>query len=160
MKVPKEDNHSNTIPENLQYRLDLVMMDIKAYLGTKPLNNKGVTIAKEQRMMNTIGIVPNNKTPVTKGINILAVTPFSSAAKIGLKPDDTILSINGIDLTLDHKKQGNKLSTLAIFKNTLVSLSQNESVKIEVIRQDKKLILMSNYKVLSLPTYQLKMTVN
>ncbi|NQZ90115.1 MAG: PDZ domain-containing protein [Colwellia sp.] len=160
MNEPQEDNHSNTIPENLQYRLDLVMMDIKEYLSSNNLNNKGVTIAKEQRMMNTIGIVPNSKTPVTKGINILAITPFSTAAKIGLKPDDTILSINGIDLTLDHKKQGNKLSTLAIFKNVLVKLSENESVKIEVIRKDKKLILMSNYKALSLPSYQLKMTVN
>ncbi len=160
MKKSKENNHSNTIPENLQYRLDLVMMDIKAYLGNKPLNNKGVTVAKEQRMMNTIGIVSNNKTPVTKGINILAITPFSTAAKIGLKPDDTILSINGIDLTFDHKKQGDKSSTLALFKNTLVSLSENESVKIEIMRKDKKLVLMSSYDALSLPSYQLKMTLN
>jgi C-terminal processing protease CtpA/Prc len=157
---PNKNNYSDTIPENLQYRLDLVMLDFKAYLDNKNIINEDITIEKKTRMINTIGIVVNKNRSIQQGINILAVTPLSSAAKIGLKPNDTILSINGIDLTFDHKKQDNKLSTLTLFKNTLINLSKNEIVNIEVIRKEKNIILMSNYKELSLPSYQLKIKMN
>jgi C-terminal processing protease CtpA/Prc len=160
MNVAINSDHSRTIPENLQYRLDLVMMDIKAYLESENLKDNTIMIEKNQRMMNTIGIVTNKRTHVTQGINILAITPFSIAARASLEPNDTILSINGIDLTFDHKTQDNKLSALTLFKNTLVNLSKNESVKIEVMRKDKKHLLVSDYKDLSLPSYQLKIQMN
>lgn len=160
--IKKLNKHTdnNTIPENLQYRLDLVMMDLKAYLNNKNLINKSIYVEKKQHIINTIGIVTNRNTPVTKGISILAITPFSIAAKLGLKPHDTILSINEIDLTLDNNIQTKNLSVLSQFKDTLINLSENENVKIKIIRENQKIILLSNYKELSLPSYQLKIMMN
>jgi hypothetical protein len=159
-EVPINNTHINTIPETLQYRLDLVMMDLKAYFRSKNLINKTVTIKTKPRIINTIGIVTNKETPVTEGINILAITPFSIAAKMGLRPDDTILNINGVDLASDNRIQNKGLSILTRFKNTIVNLSEDESVKIQVLRKNKKVILHSDYKELSLPSYKLKIMMN
>lgn len=163
LKTLEESNnseHSNSIPENLQYRLDLVMMDLKAHLRSKNQINKTYVIEQKQRFIKTIGLVSNKKTSVKKGINILAITPFSIAAKIGLKPEDTILSINGIDLTLDIPPLDTNLSKLSQFKDTLINLSEDDNVEIEVIRDNKNMMLGSDYKTLSLPSYQLKIKMN
>jgi len=160
VKKPNKLNASNMIPDKLQYRLDLVMMDLTAYLQTQNLINKAVIIEKKTRILNTIGIVTNKRTPLINGINVLAITPYSLAAKIGLKPDDTILVINDIDLTIKNEQQGTPTSILAIFKKTIVNLSEDEKVIIEVIRNHKRIILKSDYKALSLPSYQVKIKTN
>jgi len=159
-KDTKKIAKDNAIPENLQYRLDLVMMDIKAFLHSSNQINKTVTIERDQRIINTLGIVTNRKASFKNGINILAITPFSIAAKIGLKPNDTILTINGLDLTFNNKQLNKNLPILTLFKNTLVNLSEDEKVSIEIMRDDKKISLHSDYKELSLPTYQLKIMMN
>jgi C-terminal processing protease CtpA/Prc len=163
-KTPKVieniDKNSNTIPENLQYRLDLVVMDLKDYLQRKNPTEKNINIDKKQRIINTIGIVTSKNKSKQMGINILAITPFSIAAKLGLKPEDTILSINGMDLTLDNKLQSSNASVVTVFKNILVNLSENENVEIEIMRKNKKTILRSSYKELSLPSYHLKIMMN
>jgi len=155
-----KNNHSYMLPENLQYRLDLVMMDLKAHLLNTKLINRAVTIEKNQRIINTIGIVTNNNRLVTKGINILAITPYSLAEKIGLKPNDTILGINGMDFSVDSVLENTGGSVLSLFKSILVNLPEGENVKIEVMRDNKKITLLSNYKELSLPAYQVQMTIN
>ena len=160
VKKPNKLNESNKIPEKLQYRLDLVMMDLKAYLQTQNIINKAVIIENKTRIINTIGIVTNKRTPLKNGINVLAITPYSLAAKIGLKPDDTILVINDIDLTIKNELQGTPTSILTIFKKTIVNLSEEEKVIVEVIRNHKRIILKSDYKALSLPSYQVKIKTN
>jgi C-terminal processing protease CtpA/Prc len=159
VKKPNKKNN-NTIPANLQYRLDLVMMDLKAYLHSKNIINKTISVEKKQHIINTIGIVTNRNTPAIKGINIRAITPFSIAAKLGLKPYDTILSINGIDLTIDNRIQAKNLSTLSQFKDVLINLNESEKVKIEVMRDNHKTVLLSHYKELSLPSYKLKIMMD
>ena len=42
------------IPAKLQYRLDLVMMDLKKHLNNKNLVNKNFYIAKEQHIISTV----------------------------------------------------------------------------------------------------------
>jgi len=160
VKDTKRTSQDNTIPENLQYRLDLVMMDIKAFLHNSNQRNKTVTIEGEERIINILGIVTNRKASFKNGINILAITPFSIAAKIGLKPNDTILAINGLDLTFNNKQLNKNLPILTLFKNTLVNLSEDEKVNIEIMRENKKTSLLSDYKELALPTYQLKIMMN
>jgi hypothetical protein len=171
-EIPKNCEHNKTntkinkhndnkeIPANLQYRLDLVIMDLKSYLEEKNIINESITVENKKHIINTIGIVTNKNRQDKNGISILAITPYSIAAKLGLKPYDEILSINEIDLTAGNKLHNKDLSAISQFKKALINLSEDDKVKIEIIRVNKKMILLSSYKELSLPSYQLKIMMN
>jgi len=153
-------NADNTIPENLQYRLDLVMNDLQSYFSLKDQPSKTITLAKDERLSKILGIVTETKPTSTSGIKVLAITQFSTAAKIGLLPGDIILRVNEVLLanneTIDKKDQ----SMLSLFKHTLTTLTKGENLTVEVRRHQNTMQLKSNYNDLSLPPYRLTIQIN
>ncbi len=146
---------SDSVPENLQYRLDLVLKDLKNHLLSKGVTNQTVKIVREERIIDRLGIVTDIKSGSISGIKVLAITPLSIAAKAGLLPKDVILQVNGSSSLPSSDNHEKDTLSLTKFKNKLANLARNEDLYIEVLRDKKKVQLISSYEELSIPSYML-----
>jgi len=125
------------IPENLEYRLRRIINDIVAQKGDV-INN--VAVFSPVKFNSYFGAAidkayANNG----KALKVLAVSPYSFAANIGLKSDDNItkLGINNI--------VRNEGATIEQLNNYLNSLTLGDNIMLEVNRNKKKVQLQKPY---------------
>ena len=80
---------------------------------------------------NRSGIMPAFGESKVKGLGVDAVTPGRPADKGGMKKGDVIVAING-----------KSVSNIYDYMNRLQSLKAGETCNVDVMRGDKKIILL------------------
>jgi len=151
---------STKLPSELQYRLDLVMKDIKQYLQQQESTKKTVVFDYSRQVITTLGAVVETKKPSKKGIKVLAITPFSLAAKIGILPNDIIVSLNQQEFSSSNSDMEEVAKNVKIFKAALSNVLNDETFVIEVYRNNILQELIVNVKDVTLPSYRLSIQVN
>jgi len=76
---------------------------------------------------------------------VISVTPKSPAYQVGLHSGDTILSVNGISVTLTNKK----------WQNQLQYAKDNTPIKLTIKRDDVELLLNGTFRAKYTPQWQL-----
>ena len=146
------------LPQPLQYRLDLVMKDINIHFQKENLSGNKIVLHKPKRVIEKFGIVISRLPNEGHGINVLAVTPASIAAKIGILAGDVIISINEYNLTELPNDGENK--PVDILKDNINKLMLNQDVEIIVNRGAITKKVMAKYQEFLLPAYKIRVEIN
>ena len=142
------------LPPQLQYRLSLLMKDIGEYYRKQGVAVDEIELTGKGGIIDVLGIVIDYQAPVQAGLKVLAVTPTSAAATIGLKPDDVIIKANELSFVrsnMTHQQMAQALKLM--FKH----LSADKSGHIEVERGGQVIDLPVYFKQVSLPKYYIQL---
>jgi len=160
-KVASSDK-AITIPADLQYRLDLLTKDLHAFYKAKGMKHSTVSIKQQRRITNKFGIVTDTKSKTEKGILVVAVSPFSLAAQIGISAGDQIigLMVNDVNRNQDDFNSKGQIAAIAALKLHMNNLMPEDSILFRIKRDGKLQELTASYETISLPAYQLNMQLN
>lgn len=147
------------LPEELQYRLNLVMKDISQHLQKQNFENEEITYDYPKQVITTLGIVVDSKQPAKQGIKVLAITPFSLASKVGLFPKDIIVSVNGQKLMTSVSSEKNVADNIKKFKAALADVINDETFVIKVYRNEELKKLTIRVEDIILPSYRVSLNV-
>jgi hypothetical protein len=152
----------NDLPADLQYRLDLLTKDLRGFYKRKGIEDKTVSLVQKRRVSNKLGIVTDSKSKIEKGILVVAVSPFSFAAQIGISAGDQIvgLKINGVNRNKDEFESNGQISAIAALKLNLNNLMPEDSILFKIRRAGKLQNLEASYESISLPAFQLNVELN
>lgn len=137
-KVNKE-NEGFQIPDNLEYRLRLLMNKLSTYHqdGSKTLGLKNII---PTRLNSIFGVFLDlDYVNSGKGLRVLSVSPYSLASRIKIYSGDIIVGLGRYKI-----KQSNK-TPFQQFEEYLSSLYFGEKIIIKVIRNGKKTTLRGEY---------------
>ena len=137
---------SNTLPEHLQIKLDLLSADIQAYMQTQDSNHSKHHFKFSSHIASNLGLIlePNTE----KNISVKFIVPKSLASTLGLKTGDIINGIAG--LSLQNKNSYNE--SLIHFKNALFNRKSQQELLIEVMRGGALIHLKSTPPSLIIPS--------
>lgn len=144
------------LPEQLEYRLNLVMKDLQQFYRSSGVKQKQVNISRKPQIIDVLGVVLDQQFDSDKGLKVLAVTPASSAANIGLQPNDVIIRINQLDLIeLGGRSTRQELAHALKLAINKVTLEKEAAVTLK--RNGELIRLAIRYQDITLPGYQLQL---
>ena len=129
------------LPFPLSYRLDDLILEIIAhYKNTGKTQIPVISIAPQYTPY--LGVTISRKSSLKEGLTINRIQPHSTASVIGLKTNDTIVSLNNVAVTgfQTYEEATNALEVA--FKQA----KQIKSVRIALIRNNKKLTLQTKFR--------------
>ncbi len=143
------------LPPRLEYRLRRLMAKIDAH-------HQGLTNSEEanlvpQTRLSRFGVIFDHTHDTNgKALQILAVSPFSQATKLGLTSGDTIIALGESPINLKGK------SASQVLQNYLGPIKQGQAITIKVIRNGNTMTLRGTFKPVIVPEvyYQLEQPTN
>jgi len=144
------------LPDELQFRLDALSQDIQSYYKTKGVAQDNISLALASRGNSSFGIVVAKDDPAQKGLLLLAVSPHANAAKLGLKANDMLLSVNGSSLA----DKGTYQKTAAFLRQQIADTQYGESLAFSVMREGKTIEIDGDYSAIILPKIRLDINLN
>ena len=158
-----------TLPSHLQYRLSLLMKDIKAHYlkngvqtGRQKVEHSqggsehSIELVGHGGIIDVLGIVIDYQVPAKYGLKVLAVTPASAADNIGLKPGDVIVSVNELSFKqsdMDHQQM------VQAFKLMFKHLTVDKPAAIRVDRDGEAMTVNAYYEQVSIPEYKIQLNL-
>lgn len=144
------------LPPRLEYRLRRLMAKIDAH-------HQGLTHAEKtnlvpQTQVNRFGaIFDHTQDDNDKALQILAVSPFSQATKLGLASGDAIIALGKSPVDLEDRKNPDQA-----LKNYLGPMTEGQTITIKVIRNGNTMTLQGTFKPVIVPEvyYQLEQSTN
>lgn len=138
------------LPAALDYQYKQLRLAINDYIQGIKTSDGVITLVRAASFDKSFGIdvlIPTNK---KGGIEILAIEPYSPAAKLGLRKSDVLLAINNQPLT------NMKIEELG---SLLTSLTVGENYSIKVSRSRQVTVLNDNYQPRAFPAFTLDITL-
>ncbi|KGJ92072.1 PDZ domain-containing protein [Colwellia psychrerythraea] len=152
-KVNSNDTTINdlSLPDSLEYRLRKLMTKIGTFHQNTEVSTTYTNVFYA-KLNDIIGTAINNEY-VDNGtaLLVLSVLPNSFAQQLKLRSGDKITHLSGVKVKADERAPDQQ------FSHYMSSLYLGEKVKINVVRNNKKLKLTGEYKPVILPevSYQL-----
>jgi hypothetical protein len=158
----KDSTKLISIPAELQYRLDLLTKDLHAFYKSQDTSLNQVSLTKGQRITKKLGIVTDTQNKVKQGILVVAVSPMSLAAQIGILAGDQIiaLKINDVDREQEEYETLKQLTAIVTLKRYMDNLMPEGHILFKIRRDNKLKNLTASYDTMSLPAYQLELRLN
>jgi hypothetical protein len=149
------------LPSALQYRLDLLTKDLHTHYKEQDESLRTVSLIQEQKMTRQFGIVTETKSKIKQGISVVAVSPFSLAARIGILAGDQIigLNINNVSRSQEQFESDGQVTAIAALKYNLDNLAPKDNIIFRIKRENEFQELSVSYEEISLPAYQLDVYV-
>lgn len=143
------------LPPRLEYRLRRLMAKIDAH--HQGLSNTEEANLIPQTRVNRFGAILDHTPGANdKALQVLAVSPFSQATKLGLTSADAIIALgeSPIDLKNSNADQ--------VLQNYLGPMTQGQTITIKVIRNGKTMTLRGTFKPVIVPEvyYQIEQSTN
>ena len=144
------------LPNNLQYRLSLLMKDLRAHYRQQGLGEQSIELVGKGGIVDVLGIVIDYQVPAQYGLKVLAVTPASAADNIGLKPGDIIVSVNELSF---KQSDMNHQQMVQAFKLMFKHLTVDKPAVIKVDRKGEAMIVNAHYEQVSIPAYKIQLNL-
>lgn len=150
-----------TREERIAEALRAVLIDLASDPAMAPSDPEGwaISVFAEPQRINAFGVVLSPRVdPGTAehGPLVLAVTPGSNAARLGIRSGDRLREFNGNALTGLGETDGRSLA-FARFAGLVSELEHGSTVHAEVFRSRQPLVLNGEFRVLELPGYDLRL---
>ena len=118
------------------------------------------TVTAEPQRVGSFGVVLNPRFDpgvAEAGPMVLAVTPGSNAARVGIRSGDRLRAFNGTALYGLGERDG-RSAAFTRFSELVASLEDGTAVHAEVVRSGKPVVLRGEFRALELPGYRLEFT--
>jgi C-terminal processing protease CtpA/Prc len=134
------------LPDELEYRLRRLMTEIAK---SQPNYSKSISNMQGVKISPYFGVVVDSEYQKAKrAIKVLAVSPYSMSAKLGLLSDDSIIKLGSNSIT-DFS-----IPTVQQLNNYLSTLKLGENIEMIVLRKGNEIALSAKYYPIIVPSAQ------
>lgn len=138
------------LPTNLEYRLRRIMNDIAAQNN---VNQKDISAFSPVKYISYFGAAVDKAYAHNgKALKVLAVSPYSFAANLGLVSDDNIIALG------KHQIKPNDGTTIGQLNDYLNSLTLGDNIELLVNRNNRKVQLQKPYYPIVIPEVSYQIT--
>ena len=112
-------------------------------------------IAEPARDVDNLGVVINSSDSGDAGLAVMAVTPGSAAAKMGVHSGDRLVSVNGENLTALGRNADDQPLAVALLRSAIGKVGDGGQVALGVDRDGRRIAFKGSLQRLRLPAVQL-----
>ena len=112
-------------------------------------------IAEPARDVDNLGVVINSNDRGDAGLAVMAVTPGSAAAKMGVHSGDRLVSVNGENLTALGRDVDDRPLAVAALRSAIGKVDDGGQVNLTVDRDGRRIEFKGRLQRLRLPAVQL-----
>ena len=148
-------------PAQVEQRLRAGMHDMLVDLANKgeladsngaPLN---LNFSEPSRDVDNLGVVVNSKDNGDAGLAIMAVTPGSAAARMGVHSGDRLTAVNDQTLTDLGRDEEDRPRAVAVLRAEIAKLGDGGTIKLTVDRDGRRIAFEGRLQKLRLPALSL-----
>ena len=149
-------------PAQVEQRLRAGMQDMLVDLANKgeladsngaPLN---LSFSEPSREVDNLGVVVNSNDSGNAGLAIMAVTPGSAAARMGVHSGDRLTAVNGQALSDLGRDEDDRPRAVAVLRSQVATVGDGGKILLTVDRDGRRIVFEGRLQKLRLPALTLQ----